>query len=161
MTWAAATGPTFWTRIWGSVPAAIRSRPVTWSSGWRSRCATARASARAGGWKALASAIRPEMSDDPERSRRWLSDALNPDRREVLHAEHLITALRVGRRVECHVLKHWLDQETGYQKSEPAGSRPRRVILAERLQELTAELRRVSEELEVPTDTAELSVVER
>ena len=116
--------------------------------------------ARAGGWKALACAIRPEMSDDPERAGRWLSDALNPDRREVLHVEHLIAALRVGRRVDCHVLKHWIDQETGYQKSAPARSRPRRVILAERLQELTAELRRVSEELEVPTDSADLKAVE-
>jgi hypothetical protein len=101
-----------------------------------------------GGWKGLACQLKPELAEDPEKAGRWLSDALNDDRREVLHADHLIRALKIGRAADCHVLKHWLDESTEYEKSQPAESKPPMTLLSERLQRLTDEISRTTQEME-------------
>lgn len=75
--------------------------------------------AQVGGWKVLAAAMKPELADDPEAAGRWLSDALNPDRREVLHDEHFFRALRLGVHAGSDVLMAWLCQYLGYQAPAP------------------------------------------
>lgn len=92
-----------------------------------------------GGWKALACVMRAELADDPDTAGRWLSDALNPDRREVLHADHLRRALRYGRERGCHVLMLWLCDDLSYQQPDPVAAKSPRQQLAEKMRRIADE----------------------
>ena len=103
--------------------------------------------AACGGKKLFAIALRPELEEEPERAHRWLLDALNPDRRTEFHATHLIRACRIAAKYECHVLKRWFDEATGYapEKTPQQKLAERRLALANELKLLAdkeAELER-------------------
>ena len=85
-----------------------------------------------GGKKSFACAMRPEMAEDPDAAGRWLKAALDTERREVLHAIHLVRGLKEARRHHCHILKHWLDEHVGYQKSDIAAPKSRWQAIAEK-----------------------------
>lgn len=71
-----------------------------------------------GGAKAIGHLLYPSKPIDDARTA--LLNALNPDRRESLDLEQVAHLLAIGRQHEYHAAKHWLDEETGYTKSEPA-----------------------------------------
>src|SRR5690554_1231955 len=102
--------------------------------------------AACGGKKAFACMLRPDLADDPNAAHRWLLDALNPDRRTEIHAAHLIRACRVAREHGCHILKHWLDDATGYSRSDPVPAQTENQKRARRMRELLDEFARLADE---------------
>ena len=70
-----------------------------------------------GGPKAVAPRLWPQKSIDD--GRRLLLDCLNPDRAEKLDPEQVVVILRWAREAGFHSAKHWLDEATGYQPSQP------------------------------------------
>lgn len=99
-----------------------------------------------GGKKAFACQIRPDLADEPEKALRWLLDALNPDRRTELHAAHLVRAFKVGRKHGCHILKHWVDDASGYERGGVAPRKTPEQELAEEFERVAGELRRLADE---------------
>lgn len=91
-----------------------------------------------GGKKAFACTVRPDLADDPEKALRWLLDCLNTDRRQKLGAEELKRACREAQKQGCHILKHWFDDATGYQRTEVAPKKSEHERLAAELQRLAA-----------------------
>lgn len=98
-----------------------------------------------GGKKAFACELRPDLREDPEAAHRWLLDALNPDRRTELHAIHIIRACRVAREHGCHILKHWFDDQTGYERTGVAPRKTERQILADEMQRIAARFKELAE----------------
>lgn len=70
-----------------------------------------------GGTKRVGAQMRPEKSADD--AGRWLSDCLNPDRRERLDPEHLLWLIKQGRTAGCHALIDFLCDAGGYQQPDP------------------------------------------
>lgn len=91
---------------------------------------------RCGGKKAFACKLRPDLSDEPEKALRWLLDALNTDRRTELHADHLRRACKVARENDCHILKHWFDDATGYERTRVAPKKSEYETIADELRVL-------------------------
>lgn len=89
-----------------------------------------------GGKKKFAIAMRPDLDDDPDAAGRWLSDALNPDRRQEIHSAHLMRALKFARQHGCHILKHWLDDASGYERTRVAPKKSESELLASELQRI-------------------------
>jgi hypothetical protein len=70
-----------------------------------------------GGRKKIASEMWP---DKPQRDAHNLMDAcLNPERREKFAPYQVLFILRRAREAGFHDAKHYLDAETGYEKSTP------------------------------------------
>lgn len=101
-----------------------------------------------GGKKAFAEILRPELEDQPDRARRWLIDALNPDHQQNMHVDHVVRALRAGREAGCHLLIAWLCREAGYEVPRPAAQPSRRTQLLAEDARLAKERERVSQELD-------------
>jgi hypothetical protein len=99
-----------------------------------------------GGKKAFAAKLRPDLAEDPERAHRWLLDALNPDRRTELHADHLRRACIVAREHNCHILKHWFDLAVGYRPTDPAPARTEMQKIAARRLELAREMAQLADD---------------
>lgn len=70
-----------------------------------------------GGPKKVGYALRQGKS--PDDAGRWLSNALDGDRRETLHLEDLIQLLRMGREAGCHVGLQELCRAVGYGEPQP------------------------------------------
>lgn len=102
----------------------------------------------AGGKKAFAEAIKPELAGEPEKARRWILDALNTEHQQQFHPTHILRMLVIGRRLGCHVLKHWIDRQAGYVPSEPATQPSRRLVLLTEAEWLARRQREVAEELD-------------
>lgn len=71
----------------------------------------------AGGMKTVGGKLRPEMA--PDVAARWVSDCLNPDRREKFDPDQVLWLLREGRRVGDHSAMHFLAREAGYSTPHP------------------------------------------
>jgi hypothetical protein len=80
-----------------------------------------------GGLKSVGVRMRPEMSAD--QAGRWLSDCLNPDRREHLTPEQLMWLLIEGRKAGAHNTMAWLAMECGYQPPQPVEPQDERAAL--------------------------------
>jgi len=102
--------------------------------------------AACGGKKVFAAMLRPDLEAEPDRAHRWFLDALNHDRRTEFHAEHLRRACRIGREHDCHILKHWLDDSTGYQRSAIAPARTPQQELAAKMRQLADQYGRLADE---------------
>lgn len=100
-----------------------------------------------GGKKKFAVAIRPQWKNDPERAHRWFLDALNPLNRTEFHAEDLLMACQVAREHHCHILKHWFDNATGYERSQPAAPKTPEQDLANELASIAARYKQVADDL--------------
>ncbi len=70
-----------------------------------------------GGPKKVGHGLRPGKS--PDDAGRWLSNALDGDRRESLHPEDLIQLLQMGRAIGCHVVMEEIAREGGYARPMP------------------------------------------
>lgn len=102
--------------------------------------------AACGGKKVFAAMLRPDLEAEPDRAHRWFLDALNHDRRTEFHAEHLRRACRIGRAHDCHVLKHWFDDASGYQRTSIAPSKTPQQELAEKMRRTADEFGRLADE---------------
>lgn len=71
-----------------------------------------------GGPKAVGAKLRPELPVD--QSATWVRDCLNAQRREQFHPGQVLLLLRMGRDVNFHAAKHFLDDDTGYTRTAPA-----------------------------------------
>lgn len=70
------------------------------------------------GPKGFAERLQPNKK--PGDAHRWLLDCCNPDREDRKFSdEEREQILRIGREVGCHIVKHYLDDATGYERSEP------------------------------------------
>src|SRR5690606_28631129 len=112
-----------------------------------------------GGKKNFACAMRPELAHDPDAAGKWLSDALRPDRREAVHAVHLLRALKEAGRHGCHTLKYWLDEHVGYQPSDIAPAKTPAQLLAEQMEHHLREFRRLADEHAAALSASELRAV--
>jgi len=99
-----------------------------------------------GGKKAFACAVRPDLEDEPEKAHRWLLDCLNGDRRTELHPNQVIRACRIGRENGCHILKHWIDDATGYERARVAPAKTPEQDLAEKMRKAAADFSRLADE---------------
>lgn len=70
-----------------------------------------------GGAKKVGCKLRPDM--EPDAAQRWLNSCLDPKRREKFDPDDLLRLLKAGRHINCHVLKHFLDDAAGYHRSDP------------------------------------------
>lgn len=70
-----------------------------------------------GGPKAVGAKLRPELPI--EQAANWIRDCLNATRRETFHPAQLILLLRMGREAGFHGAKQFLDDDTGYTRSQP------------------------------------------
>lgn len=70
-----------------------------------------------GGAKKVGEKLKPEMLADA--AGRWVSDCLNPDRREKLDPEQVFWILREARKVGCHIAMHFICEGAGYAKPMP------------------------------------------
>lgn len=65
-----------------------------------------------GGFKRIGSELKPDLA--PDAAGRWLSDALNPDKREVLPPSALAWLRRRARAEGVHVIAAYEAQDAGY-----------------------------------------------
>ncbi len=70
-----------------------------------------------GGAKKVAAAMRPDRT--PDEAGRWMSDVLNPDRREHLDPDQVLYLLKAGRAAGCHAAANYLMREAGYADPTP------------------------------------------
>lgn len=82
-----------------------------------------------GGSKIIGPLIWPAKG---EKAAGWLDDCLNPDRQAKLCLEEFFELLRIGRQRGFHAAKHYVDDVTFYQRSDPSNPADRRVLLQEK-----------------------------
>lgn len=70
-----------------------------------------------GGYKKVAAQMRPELPADT--AAKWLTDCLNPDRREQLHPDQFLMLLRMARQANYHQAMDYLAGELGYEAPRP------------------------------------------
>lgn len=69
-----------------------------------------------GGSKKVSQRLWPAKTKASE----WLDDCLNPDRSAKLCIEEFFELLRMGREIGFHGAKHYIDDITMYERSQPA-----------------------------------------
>lgn len=70
-----------------------------------------------GGAKIVGCKLRPDKSADE--AQKWINNCLDRKRREKFDPDDLIRLLKAGRNINCHGLKHFIDDLSGYQRSVP------------------------------------------
>lgn len=65
-----------------------------------------------GGFKRVGADLKPDLAADA--AGRWLSDCINPDKREILPPSALSYIRRKAREQGCHVLAAYEAQDAGY-----------------------------------------------
>jgi len=80
-----------------------------------------------GGFKRVGADLKPDMG--VEAAGRWLADALNPDKREVLPPTALAYIRRNARAAGCHVLTAYEAQDAGYAPPVPVEPEDERAAL--------------------------------
>lgn len=100
----------------------------------------------AGGPKVVGPKLWPLKS--VEEARGALLDALNPHRREKLDLEQIERLLLIGREAGFHGAKHYLDDATGYRRSEPADPKVETDRAAEAVAEAAAALSKAMQTLD-------------
>jgi hypothetical protein len=65
-----------------------------------------------GGFKRVGAELKPDLAADA--AGRWLSDCVNPDKREILPPSALAYIRRKARENGCHILAAYEAQDAGY-----------------------------------------------
>lgn len=91
---------------------------------------------RIGGTKKIASMCWP--NEDIDTAHKRLLAKLDDNRREVLSADDWDLLVRIGAQQDCHILKWWQDDSTGYQRSQPAEPKDSDEELVERMEAAAA-----------------------
>lgn len=99
-----------------------------------------------GGTKKVGVLLRPEKSADE--AARWISDCLNPDRREKFDPEQVLWLLREGRRVGCHSGMHFLCSASGYSAAQPIEPKDELAELQRNFIEASKHLSRMADRIE-------------
>lgn len=99
-----------------------------------------------GGPKKVGHTLRAGKS--PDDAGRWLSNALDGDRRETLHLEDLIQLLRMGREAGCHAGLHELCRAVGYSEPMPVEPEDQRAALEREFITAVQQLDRIQSRLE-------------
>ena len=76
----------------------------------------------------------------------WLSDCLNPERPAKLDLEEIVRIVAQARAEGVHFAMHQFCDETGYTRPEIAPKRTQSQQLADELERLTSQVRRVADE---------------
>jgi hypothetical protein len=63
--------------------------------------------------------VGPMLWPSKTKADKWLDDCLNPDREAKLCLEEFFKLLRIGREKNWHHAKHFVDDATLYERSEP------------------------------------------
>lgn len=99
-----------------------------------------------GGAKKVGYALRSGKS--PDDAGRWLSNAIDGDRRETLHLEDLIQLLRMGREAGCHAGVHELCRAVGYSEPQAVEPEDQRAALEREFITAVKQLDRIQSRLE-------------
>lgn len=70
-----------------------------------------------GGAKQVGPLLWPEKT--VEQAQQHLLACLNTERKERLSPEQFLLLLKLGRQADFHAVKHWIDEELGYEPSRP------------------------------------------
>lgn len=70
-----------------------------------------------GGYKKVAAQMRPELPADI--AAKWLTDCLNPERREKLDPDQFLMLLRLARQAGYHQSMAYVASEVGYEEPRP------------------------------------------
>jgi hypothetical protein len=70
-----------------------------------------------GGYKKVAAQMRPELPADT--AAKWLTDCLNPERREKLDPDQFLLLLRLARQAGYHQSMAYVASEVGYEEPRP------------------------------------------
>lgn len=99
-----------------------------------------------GGPKSVGHAMRPEKSIDD--ARRWLLDALNPDRSEKLSPDQVLWLLREARKVNCHAAFTYMARECGYADPRPIEPEDARAALQREFVDQSKAMQRLFAQME-------------
>jgi len=97
-----------------------------------------------GGSKVIGPQIWPGKG---EKSAAWLDDCLNIDRAAKLDPQELILLLKLGRDRGFHSAKHFLDDETHYERSAPIDPEDQRAKLQREYIEAVSRLEQLTRAL--------------
>lgn len=95
-----------------------------------------------GGAKLVASQLWPHKPI--EQARKDLLDCLNRDNGRKFDVEEILGLLRMFRQAGYHGAKHWIDEDIGYEPSDPKDPEIERDRLAEALDRTTASFNEMS-----------------
>lgn len=98
-----------------------------------------------GGAKTVAGRLRPDRCRSPEglkATERWLLDTINPDRDVKLDPTQFLAIVSWAREAGFHGLKHFVDDDTKYKRTEPVVAEEE---LARAIAALAAQQRRLEE----------------
>lgn len=70
-----------------------------------------------GGPKVVGARMRPDLN--PVRAQTWVTDCLNPDRRENFSPDHLLLLLRLAREAGIHTGMDYIAEDCGYRRPQP------------------------------------------
>lgn len=93
-----------------------------------------------GGFKKVGPKLWPSLPQEDAAQR--LRHSLNKSRREKLSHHETVALLRMGRELGFHNAKHFVDDETGYTKSQPIDPKQERNKAVEAVQGATEALNR-------------------
>lgn len=80
-----------------------------------------------GGFKRVGAELKPDLAVDA--AGRWLSDCLNPEKREILPPSALAYIRRRARESGCHILAAFEAQDAGYAPPQPVEPEDARAAL--------------------------------
>lgn len=112
----------------------------TWADALRAVCE------KCGGIKKVASQLRPNIGTD--QAARLVSSWFNPDRPEKPDFDDIRAILRIGKQNGCHLGKHWLDDDLGYQRSQPIEPRDELAELQRDYISAAKNMQRIAERIE-------------
>lgn len=78
----------------------------------------------------------------------WLDDCLNPDREAKLSLEEFFHLLRIGRERGFHAAKHYVDDETLYERSIPVDPEDQKAVLQRHFIQAVATVKSLAEQIE-------------
>lgn len=99
-----------------------------------------------GGTKKVGSDMRPEKSADD--AARWVSDCLNPDRREKFDPEQVLWLLRAGRKIGCHSGTYFICSDAGYSSPQPIEPQDEKAELQRQFIEASKHISRLADRIE-------------
>lgn len=99
-----------------------------------------------GGPKKVGHTLRPGKS--PDDAGRWLSNALDGDRRETLHLDDVIHLLQLGRAANCHVAMEEIARVTGYADPRPVEPEDEAAALMREFNESRKAMEQIAKRLE-------------
>lgn len=99
-----------------------------------------------GGPKAVAMRLRPELK--PHEAHVWLNNALNPERRELMHHNHIRLIIRMAREVGAHAANDFWNDDVGYERPRALNPVDEATEILLRQEKLLAEFRRENDRME-------------